>query len=1064
MFKSINNQPEFPKFEEEILKFWNEHGVFASSKEIRKGKKEYVFYDGPPFATGLPHYGHILASTIKDIVPRYYAMRGNYVERRFGWDCHGLPVEMEIQKQLNLNTAKEILDYGVGRFNDACRKIVQRYAGEWESVISRMGRWVDFKNDYKTMNTPFMESVWWVFKTLYDKGLIYRGFKVMPYSWKAGTILSNFEENLNYKDVQDYAITVKFKAKVSNGNNDKAEYFLAWTTTPWTLLGNLILSVGDDIPYVKIKHLENQEYYYLGKAACEKMFKPEEYEIVETLTGKDLIGRKYEPIFSYAQAKLKPEEASKAFTIYSGAGVVSEEEGVGIVHMAPAYGEEDFNICSDIGLPCYDPIDSDGAFMSEIDFIVGENFKTAEKIIVQKLKAENHLLKQTTTKHSYPYCWRTDTPLMYKAFSTWFVNVTKIQESIVANNQKIHWEPAHIKDGRFGKWLENTRDWAISRNRFWGNPIPIWESEDGELLCFGDIASLEQASGVKISDIHKEFMDEITFVKDGKTFKRVPEVLDCWFESGSMPYGQNHYPFEHKDSFDQTFPADFISEGLDQTRGWFYTLLVVSSGLFNKPAFQNVVVSGLILAEDGKKMSKRLKNYPDPNYVLDQYGADALRIYLISSGVIKGETLKFSENGLKDIMKAIMIPLWNVLAFFINYAAIDKWKPPNRSDKETYEKMLAELEQPLDRWLFSYRETLIKKVNQAMESYQLFNAVPPIIDFVEKLTNTYVRRSRRRFWKSESDNDKHQAYFTLYESLRTFAVVLAPFAPFISEKIYQLLRVENDKRSVHLEDYPLYDFAQVNKKLEAEMEWVDQVLSMGRALRLKNKLKIRQPLSELVVITKPNDKVEGYVSRNESTILDELNVKFVRVSFNETAFVTYHAKIDFKKAGKTYGHKIKAINEVISKLAHEDIVKILAEGSYVCMLDGEELNIPSENLDVRRNEKSGHVVINQGELSCALDIELTDKLLAEGHAREFVNRIQKTRKDLNLEFTDRIIVTAKTSEELVEVLRNEQDYICRETLCNKLALEVIESDSLPDDFLVEDINTIPCFIQVVKAS
>ncbi|XP_060085372.1 isoleucine--tRNA ligase-like [Ylistrum balloti] len=1046
MFEKINNQVEFPKIEEEILEFWKKENVFEQSKNIREKNKTYVFYDGPPFATGLPHYGHILASTIKDIVPRYFAMKGNYVERRFGWDCHGLPVEMEIQKELGFSTSKEIIEYGVDRFNDACRKIVLRYAEEWEKVISRMGRWVDFKNDYKTMNISFMESVWWVFKSLYDKGLIYRGFKVMPYSWKAETILSNFEENLNYKETQDHAITVKLPLV-----EDDKTFFLAWTTTPWTLISNLALAVGGDLEYAKVKR--GDEIYYLSDASLIRLFKKEEVTVIEKLKGRDLIGIEYQPLFNFASKEIKDHK--NAFRVLDGKDYVSEEEGVGIVQMAPAYGVEDFEICSQAGLPCFDPIDNAGFFNSKIDFIAGMNFKEAEKKIIQKLKSQGKLFKHESIHHSYPFCWRTDTPLMYKAISTWFVKVTDFRDSIISNNQKIHWEPKHIKNGRFGKWLENVHDWAISRNRFWGTPLPIWESENGDILCFGDIASLEKASGKKVTDLHKEYMDVIVIEKEGKKYRRIPEVLDCWFESGSMPYGQNHYPFENKEAFDKNFPAHFISEGLDQTRGWFYTLLVISSALFDKPSFQNVMVSGLILAEDGKKMSKRLKNYPDPSYVLSNYGADALRVYLISSSVIKAETLKFSENGLKEIVKSIMIPLWNVFSFLTTYANIDGWDQNSHFEVE-------ELHHPLDRWLFSYRQTLIEKINLSMENYQLFNAVPPMIDFIEKLTNTYVRRSRKRFWKSENDEDKNQAYFTLYENLKSFAVILAPFMPFVSERIYQVLRREKDPISVHLEDYPTYRVIQVDKELEKEMEWVDKILSMARALRLKNRLKIRQPLKKMIIVNKNHAWLKEILNQNLTTIKEEINVKEISFEFNEIDYVEYQAKIDFQKLGKKFGSKIKTINNKVTSLSNEEIIHIHEKGNFSFDLDGETITLELADLDIRRQEKQGHVVFNQGELTCVLDVELNQDLIDEGYAREFINRVQKKRKEMDLNYTDRIKVFFHSSKVLKNAIEKKSDTIEKETLANELCFVNDNEDDWLKDAEQDELNEEQCLIKITK--
>ncbi len=1020
MFQAIKNQVDFPKLEEEVLSFWEKERIFERSIANREKSKPFVFYDGPPFATGLPHYGHLLASTVKDIVPRYYSMRGFKVERRFGWDCHGLPVEMEIQNKLGLKNNQDIVDYGVDKFNEACKEIVFRYRAQWQSTISRLGRWVDFDNDYKTMDKDFMESVWWVFKKLYDKGLIYKGFKVMPYSWKTGTVLSNFEANLNYRDVDDPSIVVKFESVAK-----EKHFFLAWTTTPWTLVANLALAVNPDLTYLEIKNKSNLETYYLGEHSFKKFKNKEDYQIISQLKGSSLVGREYKPLFNYASAELELANHPNCFKI-NAASFVAEDEGVGIVHITSGYGESDNELAKEVNLPHFDPINSAGEFDSKIDFVAGENIKEADKKIIQELKSRKRIFLHETIRHNYPYCWRTDTPLMYKAISTWFVKVESFRDNLVANNQKIKWLPTHIKDGRFGKWLENVKDWAISRNRFWGTPLPIWENGKGDYLCYGDIASLVKDSEQAITDLHKHHIDKVTVVKNGETFTRVNEVLDCWFESGSMPYAHQHFPFENQSTLEDKFPADFISEGIDQTRGWFYTLLVISSGLFGKPSFKNVVVSGLILAEDGKKMSKRLKNYPSPNSILDRYGADALRVYLISSSVIKAETLRFSEKGLKEIVKNIMIPLWNSLSFLVTYARMDEWSYKDFA--------IADLNNPLDRWLFSSKETLVSKVNHAMENYQLYHAVPPLIEFIDKLTNIYIRRSRKRYWKSEKDGDKDQAYFTLYTVLKDFSIILAPFMPFVSERMYQILNIGDNSPSVHLADYPIHSEENVDGELEKELSLVEKIISLGRALRLKYGFKVRQPLPSLTVLTK-DEKLIHVAKKYDTMIKEELNVKELVTSSREEDYVEYSAKINFQLWGKKLGREVQSINQKVMHLTSLEINALLKKKQFKLKMNEKEIDLELGALDIRRSGKKGSLVLNDGEITCVLNTELSEALIMEGLAREVVNRIQKHRKELDLEYNQKIIVKYNGSGKINAAIAKNKDYISYETLAEKLFLE-----------------------------
>ena len=729
--QEISNKIHFPELEKEILQFWRDEQIFQKSIDQRPEDRPFIFYDGPPFATGLPHYGHLLAGTIKDVIPRYKTMRNFRVERRFGWDTHGLPVEYEVEQDLKLNGAEEIREFGVGKFNEACRSIVLRYTVEWEETVDRMARWVDFENDYKTMDRDFMESVWWVFKQLWDKGLIYEGVKVVPYSWRVATPLSNFEANLNYKDTQDPSVTLRFRMLDAENT-----YALAWTTTPWTLPSNMALCAGPGLEYVRLLHKETGDRYHLVASRVETYFEEGSYEIEERMKGTALKGRPYEPLFDFAK-KRKPSD--NAWKIYNDE-YVSDESGTGLVHLA-CFGEDDVRIFNREGIPIFDPVDEEGNFMQNMEFIAGLNVMEANRPISQKLKEKGLMFRQETVEHSYPFCWRTDTPLIYKPISTWFVKVESFRDRMVEHNRKVHWVPGHIRDGRFGKWLENARDWAISRNRFWGTPLPIWKSEDGDTLCFGSVEELENASGTKVPDLHKQHVDQLVIEHQGKTYRRVTEVLDCWFESGSMPYGQQHYPFENKEVFEANFPANFICEGLDQTRGWFYTLVVIAQALFDKPAFHNCVVNGLILAEDGKKMSKRLKNYPDPTQMLDRYGADAIRLYMLNSPAVRGEDLRFSEKGLVETTRTLLLPLWNALAFLTTYARIDGWEP-------TSENLELPRNNPLDRWILSKLAGLIDEVRNQMDLYDLNRSVAPFVGFIDLLTNWYIRRSRRRFWKA----------------------------------------------------------------------------------------------------------------------------------------------------------------------------------------------------------------------------------------------------------------------------------------------------------------------------
>ena len=1012
MFKPVSNKVAFPKMEEDILAFWEQDGTFKKSLEKNKGGERYKFYDGPPFATGLPHYGHLLAGTIKDIVPRYQTMRGKYVERRFGWDTHGLPIEALAQEALGVAGAPEIKKLGVDKFNEQCRSMVLKYVSEWRKTVTRMGRWVDFDNDYKTMNPSFMETIWWVFKQLWNQGRVYKSHRIMPYSWKLSTPLSNFEAGSNYKDVQDPTVTVRCRVSDFGPRNAEADvaqiveasggsdvYLLIWTTTPWTLPENLAICAGAKIDYVAVRDLTDgkRPVYIMAEARLATIFKKEEqYEIVAKFKGDTLKGWKYEPIFPYFADKA----AEGAFVVLND-DYVTTDDGTGLVHQAPAYGEDDFRVCKANGMNAFvDPLDDACAFTAEVPEYQGRFCKDCDKDIIKRLKTEGKLVHQATIVHSYPFCDRTDTPLIYRAIDAWYVKVEDLHDKLVANNDTVHWTPAYVGDKRFGNWLKDARDWNISRNRFWGSCIPVWvnEADPSDMICVGSVKELEELSGVKVTDLHKHFVDKVVIVKDGKTYRRTPEVLDCWFESGSMPYAQQHYMGEgNAETF---FPADFIAEGLDQTRGWFYTLMLLGTMLFGKAPYKNVIVNGLVLAEDGKKMSKRLKNYPDPTLMLDTYGADAIRLYMIYSPVVRAENLKFSETGVKQLMRDLLIPWWNAYSFFVTYANVDGFADETVSFPESANV--------LDRWIASSMETLIADVTAAMDDYDLQRSVRPFVKFVEDLTNWYIRRSRRRFWKSQNDTDKLSAYRTLRYVLVQLSKVAAPFTPFVAEEIYRNLKGAGDPESVHLCSFPVPNAEKRDLVLEESMAAVQTVVELGRRLRADNDLKVRQPLSKIRVAG-----AKGVAAQElAELIMDELNVKAVEIVEDEKELCEVSRKANFKVLGPVFGAKMKAVAAAIAK----------GETTF------EGAALPEDGIIVTRTPKAGMVVASAGAVVVALETSLTPELVAEGNAREFVSHVQAMRKDADFEVTQRINLTVFTDAEMRAALEAHAVYVKGETL------------------------------------
>jgi isoleucyl-tRNA synthetase len=1028
-FRRIDAQASFPDLEQKVLELWDDIDAFPESNRRRRGGEPFVFYDGPPFATGTPHYGHLLAGTIKDIVPRYWNMRGHPVERRFGWDCHGLPIEALAQEALGLAGTSQILALGVDVFNHQCRQMVLTYVAEWRKTVNRMGRWVDFDNDYKTMDPSFMESVWWVFKQLWDKGRIYKSYRIMPYSYKLTTPLSNFEANSNYKQVQDPAITVAFRVRSAAGRLGGAElgasgpvYLLAWTTTPWTLPSNLALCVGPDIEYVVVSDAESESSYVLAEARLPEYQKHHAGLVVsKRLRGADLVGLGYEPLFPYFAGH------AQSFVVL-GDGFVSTEDGTGIVHMAPAYGEDDFRICKLAGIELVDPLDAEARFDARVPDFAGQLCKDADPAIIRHLKGEHKLFHQSTIEHSYPFEERTDTPLIYRAIDAWYVKVADMRDSLVAQNDGVQWVPKAVGSARFGNWLKDANDWNISRNRFWGSCIPIWvnERDPEDRICIGSIAELEALSGVKVTDLHKDVVDRVVIKKNGATYRRTPEVLDCWFESGAMPYAQVHYPFEKTDQLSSIFPAHFIAEGLDQTRGWFYTLLVLGTSLLQRAPYRNVIVNGMILAEDGQKMSKRLKNYPAPNQVMEDYGADALRAYLIDSPVVRGEPLRFSERGLKEIVRTVVLPFWNALSFFTTYAEVDGFDP-RRSEAAAPEKRA-----DIDRWVISVLQSLIADVNREMEGYRLYNVVPRLVHFIDDLTNWYVRRSRPRFWKSDDDADKANAYATLYDVLVTFTKVLAPFMPFITETAYQRLVRPLDASapaSVHFSDYPMASAGLIDTGLEESMRVARDVVALGRKLREEHRIRVRQPLRRLTVVHRDPER-RAMALASQALIADELNLKNVAVEADEGSFTSIAVKPNFKTLGKRCGPKLKPIGTELAGWGFAEVARLEAGEK----IEVEGVALALDDVILQRSALAGAAVATNGELTVVLDTEIDPVLRREGIAREFVSVLQNARKQAGLEVADRIRVSWSCQEAEIRAAFGEHaDAIAREVLAVQFA-------------------------------
>eukprot|EP00331_Platyophrya_macrostoma_P021472 CAMPEP_0176448964 /NCGR_PEP_ID=MMETSP0127-20121128/26150_1 /TAXON_ID=938130 /ORGANISM="Platyophrya macrostoma, Strain WH" /LENGTH=1072 /DNA_ID=CAMNT_0017836121 /DNA_START=163 /DNA_END=3381 /DNA_ORIENTATION=- len=1061
--KDFPEQLNFAKMEEEVLAYWKDIKAFETSLKKSEGKKPYNFYDGPPFATGLPHYGHILAGTIKDIVCRYAHQTGHHVERRFGWDCHGLPIEFEIEKQLGIKSSHDVKKFGIENYNAECRKIVMRYAHEWEVIIGRTGRWIDFQNDYKTMNMSYMESVWWVFKQLWEKDLVYRGFKVMPFSTSCTTPLSNFEANMNYKDVSDPSAMVSFPLEEDNNT-----HLIAWTTTPWTLPSNLALCVNPDMDYIKVLDAKTSRHYIFAECRLDEVYKNHAKEktppftVVAKFKGAELAGKKYVPLFPYFL-----EKEPNAFRVICDKFVTSDS-GTGVVHCAPGFGEEDFRaslankIFAKGTIVC--PVDENGHFTADVAEFKGRYIKDCDAEILKSIQANGRLINKAAIVHSYPFCWRSDTPLIYKAVDSWFVRVENIRDQLLAANADTTWVPDFVKTKRFSNWLEDAKDWNVSRNRYWGTPLPVWHSADWEeIVCVGSVAELEELSGVTgITDIHREFVDRITIPSKRPgmpPLRRIEEVFDCWFESGSMPYAQCHYPFENKEEFEKRFPADFIAEGLDQTRGWFYTMLVLSTALFGTSSYKNLVCNGLVLAEDGKKMSKRLKNYPEPTLIVDQYGADALRLYLINSPVVRAEPLRFREAGVKDIVKDVFLPLVNAAKFFISngnrYLSAGGVISVDTTSRNE-----------MDRWILASTQTLVQYVHKEMNAYHLYTVVPGVLRFVEELTNWYVRMNRRRLKGSDGDNeDWGSALSTLLNVFFTVCRVLAPFTPFMAENLYQRVRSilpeeVRGEESVHYLMLPEIDASKFDDALEQSMGRMMKIVDLVRVLRDRIGIPMKMPVRQVIVVH-PNKAYLDDVSNMAKYIREEVNAFDVTFS-EEGEYVVTKLDANLGVLGKRLKKEAMEIRKVLVAMPPEQVREFIQnKGGVVC---GHQLTM--DDVKILRTFREG---IQDFESNTDNDVVvLVDKrsdetLVNAWRAREFVNRVQQLRKKAKLVITDQVSVFFSSADEsLVQSI-----LACAEQVSQTVKGVWTTADKMPSDaekIAEEDneISEIPIKITLTK--
>jgi isoleucyl-tRNA synthetase len=1038
MFQPVSSKLDTQKLEQDVLNFWKRKNIFQKSTDNRQNGQRYVFYEGPPTANGRPGSHHVLARAFKDMFPRFQAMRGKYVLRRGGWDTHGLPVEIEVEKQLGFTGKPQIEKYGIAEFNARCRKSAFDYIQDWERMTERIGYWVDLKTAYVTYENEYIESVWWILRQFWDKDLIYQGFKVVPYCARCGTPLSDHEVSLGYREnTEDPSVYVRFPLKDESGTS-----FLVWTTTPWTLPANVALAVGADVIYLKVERQTGEngetERLIIAKDLADAVLGEGQYKVIGDYKGSELKGKQYNPLYTFL-----PFEG-KAHYVVTG-DFVTTTDGTGIVHQAPAFGADDMRMANENDLPVLMTVDDRGQFIDAVKPWRAMWVKDADPLITHDLDDRGLLFKAGTFLHTYPFCWRCGTPLLYYARTTWYIETTRYKQELNDLNDTINWVPDHIKHGRFGNWLENNVDWALGRERYWGTPLPVWVDDDGNQLCVGSVAELSQLAGRDLTelDLHRPYVDDITFPnpKTGKVMHRVPELIDVWFDSGSMPLAQWHYPFENKEMFEQQFPADYICEAIDQTRGWFYSLHAISTLLFDKVAFKNVVCLGHILDGEGLKMSKSKGNIVDPWSVLNANGADAFRWYLYTASP-PGNSRRFSIDLVGEVIRNFTLPLWNTYSFFVTYANLAKWKP----GVEVPSSALG----PLDKWILSELHTLVQVVTNAYESYDATNATRPIEKFVDILSNWWLRRSRRRFWKSDTeatDSDR-AAYATLYECLVTVSKLLAPAMPFLADALYRNLVTVMDDRapeSVHLADWPTALLWRIDEKLQDEMRVVMKAASVGHAARAKANRKVRQPLSE-VAFSAPAAADAAAIRAYADLLADELNVKLARVLDHAEDAVNYTLSPLPKQLGQKYGAKFPKIKAALLVGDQTAYARALLNNEPVLVnVDGESISILPGEVEVRQNARGGYVVADEGGYLAALKTELTPELEREGFAREFVRRVQDLRKSSNLDISDRVVVRYTASPKLAQAITTFADYIMGETLCVDLA-----SGELPQGAVAED--------------
>jgi isoleucyl-tRNA synthetase len=1032
MFKPVSPKLNITQVEEAILRTWRIRHIFEKCEEQRRGGPEYVFYEGPPTANGIPGVHHVLARAFKDIFPRYKTMRGHHVIRRGGWDTHGLPVEIEVEKKLGFNSKSQIEEYGIGPFNELCRQSAFEYIQEWERLTDRIAFWVDLEEAYVTYTNDYIESVWWILKNFWDKGLLYQGFKVVPYCPRCGTPLSDHEVAQGYAEAVDPSIFVRMPLI-----DDPGTSLLVWTTTPWTLPGNVAVAVHPDVDYVIVEREfadGRKEKLILAEDLVEKVFRDEQVEVFETFKGKKLKGVKYQPLFTFLALE------KQAHYVVLG-DFVTTEDGTGMVHIAPAFGAEDMDAALEFDLPILQTVAEDGTFISDVRPWSGKFVKDADPLITDDLDARGLLYRVETYTHTYPFCWRCDTPLIYYARGTWYVRTTEYKEQLTGLNQEINWYPEHIKNGRFGNWLENNVDWALGRERYWGTPLPIWECEGcHHQLAVGSVAEMSELAEKDLSelDLHRPFVDEVEFPCpecDGK-MKRVLELIDVWFDSGAMPVAQWHYPFENEEIFKQQFPADYICEAVDQTRGWFYSLHAISTLLFEKVSFRNVLSLGLILDGDGLKMSKSRGTVIDPWDVINEHGADAFRWYLYTASP-PGQERRFSVDLVGEVMRNFTLTLWNVYSFFVTYARLDEWKP------EPGGMNVAEVQNELDRWLLSELNTLTRDVTASLDTYDVLGATRPIQNFVDTLSKWYLRRSRRRFWKSESDADKETAYATLYTALTTISKLLAPTMPFLAEELYQNLVTSVDKEapeSVHLADWPVYDKTSIDETLNSDMRLVMRLASLGHSARNQAAIKVRQPLAEAAFSVRSQKEVQA-LEKYAELLSDELNVKKVSALSSAGEAVSYSLNPLPKQLGQKYQSKFPEVRKAILAMDAQESAQALLNGEAIKVtVDKEDLEILPDEIEVRAEARSGLEVASEGAYLAALKTDLTPELVREGLAREFVRRVQDLRKQADFDIADRIYTYISASENLAQAIEEHRDYIMGETL----TLEMRSGDPLPE--------------------